>query len=107
MEPDWNDIKVLIALSEAGSVAGAARRLDVDGSTVSRRLAALEEALGVMLIIRGGRDFVITPDGRSALARRVSQSRAGDRSCVREACASTLRAVVRAHEGDLSTVRTQ
>ena len=68
MEPDWNDFKVLIALSEAGSVAGAARRLDVDGSTVSRRLAALEEALGVMLIIRGGRDFVITPDGRCALA---------------------------------------
>ena len=68
MEPDWNDFKVLIALSEAGSVAGAARRLDVDGSTVSRRLAALEEALGVMLIIRGGRDFTITPYGRNALA---------------------------------------
>ena len=67
MEPDWSDFKVLIALSKAGSVAGAARLLDVDGSTVSRRLAALEEALGVMLIIRGGRDFSITPDGRSAL----------------------------------------
>ena len=67
MEPDWSDFRVLIALSEAGSVAGAARLLDVDGSTVSRRLAALEEALGVMLIIRGGRDFVITPDGRNAL----------------------------------------
>ena len=68
MEPEWSDFKVLIALGEAGSVAGAARLLDVDGSTVSRRLAALEEALGVMLIIRGGRDFAITPDGRSALA---------------------------------------
>ena len=68
MDPEWSDVKVLIALSEAGSVAGAARLLDVDGSTVSRRLAALEEALGVMLIIRGGRDFIITPDGRSALA---------------------------------------
>lgn len=68
MDPDWNDFKVLIALSEAGSVAGAARLLDVDGSTVSRRLAALEDALGVMLIIRGGRDFTITPYGRNALA---------------------------------------
>ena len=68
MEPDWSDFRVLIALSEAGSVAGAARLLAVDASTVSRRLAALEDAVGATLVIRGGRDFAITADGRSVLA---------------------------------------
>ena len=49
MEPEWSDFKVLLALASAGSVAGAARELQVDNSTVSRRLAALEEAVGAKL----------------------------------------------------------
>ena len=68
MDAEWSDFKVLIALSEAGSVAGAARLLGIDASTVSRRLAALEDAVGATLVIRGGREFAITADGRSVLA---------------------------------------
>lgn len=68
MEPEWSDFKVLLALASAGSVAGAARELQVDHSTVSRRLAALEEALGTKLAIRSGRDFNWTTDGRTMLA---------------------------------------
>jgi len=67
MEPEWSDFKVLLALASAGSVTGAARALHVDNSTVSRRLAALEEAVGAKLIIRGGRDFNWTAEGRTAL----------------------------------------
>jgi len=66
-EAEWTDYKVLLALSEGGSVAGAARRLGIDASTVSRRLAAAEEALGAVLIIRGGRDFTFTAEGNTAL----------------------------------------
>ena len=68
MEPEWGDFKVLLALASAGSVAGAARELQVDPSTVSRRLAALEDAVGAKLIIRGGRDFNWTAEGRTLLA---------------------------------------
>jgi DNA-binding transcriptional LysR family regulator len=68
MEPEWSDFRVLLALASAGSVAGAARELQVDNSTVSRRLAALEDALGARLIIRGGREFNWTTEGRTALA---------------------------------------
>jgi DNA-binding transcriptional LysR family regulator len=68
MEPEWGDFKVLLALASGGSVAGAARQLQVDSSTVSRRLAALEDAVGAKLIIRGGRDFTWTADGRTLLA---------------------------------------
>ena len=64
MTLEWSDFKVLLALARAGSVAGAARLLQVDNSTVSRRLAALEEAVDARLLVRGGREFSWTPAGR-------------------------------------------
>lgn len=65
MTPEWSDFRVLLALARGGSVAGAARELQVDNSTVSRRLAALEEAVGTQLLIRGGREFTWTAQGRT------------------------------------------
>ena len=67
MALEWSDLKVLLALARAGSVAAAARELQVDHSTISRRLAALEEAVGAKLLIRGGRDFALTVEGRAML----------------------------------------
>ena len=67
-EPEWSDFKFLLALSRGGSVAGAARLLGVDGSTVSRRLAAAEETMGAVLLVRGGREFAFTHEGKAALA---------------------------------------
>ena len=49
-------------------MASAARELQIDNSTVSRRLAALEDAVGAKLIIRGGREFTWTTEGRTLLA---------------------------------------
>lgn len=66
-EPEWNDFRVIQALGRAGSVAGAARLLGIDGSTVSRRLAIAEQALGAVLIVRGGREFAFTAEGQAAL----------------------------------------
>lgn len=66
-DPEWNDFRVLLALGRGRSVAGAARILGVNASTVSRRLAALERALGAVLIVRGGREFAVTAEGRAAL----------------------------------------
>src|SRR6185503_10090044 len=67
MALEWSDLKVLLALSRAGSVAGAARELQVDHSTISRRLAALEDAVNAKLLIRGGREFALTNEGRAML----------------------------------------
>jgi DNA-binding transcriptional LysR family regulator len=67
-EPEWSDFKFLLALSRGGSVAGAARLLGVDGSTVSRRLSAAEETMGAVLLVRGGREFAFTAEGKVALA---------------------------------------
>lgn len=78
-EPEWNDFHVMLALAESGSIAGAARVLGIDGSTVSRRLAIMEEVVGAVLILRGGRVFTITPEGQSAVeAARAMQTAAQD-----------------------------
>ena len=49
----WDDVRLFLALCRASTVGGAARALGVDASTVSRRLAVLEEALSARLFERG------------------------------------------------------
>lgn len=63
----WEDFKVVLALARGGSVAAAARELQVDNSTVSRRLSALEESLGAQILIRNGREFSWTASGQVAV----------------------------------------
>jgi len=48
----WDDLKVLLAVLRAGSFSGAATALTVEQSTVSRRIAALESAIGAILFDR-------------------------------------------------------
>ncbi|MCC1492626.1 LysR family transcriptional regulator [Cognatishimia sp. F0-27] len=66
-EPNWSDFRIILALSNGGSVTGAAKLLGVDASTVSRRLAAAEDAFGAVLIIRGGGVFRFTAEGQAIL----------------------------------------
>ncbi len=42
---DWNALKIFLAIEQAGSLAGAARALGVNHSTVFRRLNTLEKDL--------------------------------------------------------------
>lgn len=48
----WDDIRIFLAVAREGSISGAAQRLGVQHSTVSRRLRSLEEQLGTRLIER-------------------------------------------------------
>lgn len=52
MDLPWDDVRALLALLRTNSLAGAGRRLGVDRSTMSRRVAALEKALGTKLFLR-------------------------------------------------------
>lgn len=65
---DWNDLKYLLALKRAGTLAGAARELAVDHSTVSRRLAALEQSIGSQLLRRTPEGLSFTEAGDAAVA---------------------------------------
>jgi DNA-binding transcriptional LysR family regulator len=49
---DWDDLKVFLHAARGGSLGNAARRLRVDQSTVSRRIARLESTLGTALFER-------------------------------------------------------
>jgi len=56
MSLNWDDLRFVLALRQAGSLGAAARMLKVEQSTASRRLGALEAALGGKLVVR-------TPEG--------------------------------------------
>lgn len=60
-EPDLNLLLTLDALLTEGSVAGAARRLRLSPSAMSRSLARLREATGDPLLVRAGRGLVPSP----------------------------------------------
>lgn len=59
--PDLNLLVALDALLAEGSVAGAARRLRLSPSAMSRALARLRETTGDPLLARAGRGLVPTP----------------------------------------------
>ena len=49
---DWNDLRYVLVLSRTGRLARAARRLRVNETTITRRLACVEKALGSRLFER-------------------------------------------------------
>ncbi|WP_323909220.1 LysR family transcriptional regulator [Aeromonas caviae] len=79
MTPDFNLLITLDALLEEGSVAGAARRLGLSASAMSRALARLRETTGDPLLVRAGRGLIPTPRAqilRYEVARLVQETRA-------------------------------
>lgn len=60
-EPDLNLLFALDALLAEQSVAGAARRLQLSASAMSRTLSRLRETTGDPLLVRAGRNMVLTP----------------------------------------------
>ena len=60
-DPDFNLLIALDALLTAGSVVGAARRLGLSASAMSRTLSRLRAAAGDPLLVRAGRHMVLTP----------------------------------------------
>jgi DNA-binding transcriptional LysR family regulator len=64
-ELDWNDLRYFLRAAQAGTLAGAARAMNVDHSTIGRRLSALERALGAPLMIRAPDGLHLTPLGAS------------------------------------------
>ncbi|MGV8950667.1 MAG: LysR family transcriptional regulator [Cypionkella sp.] len=59
--PDLNLLLTLDVLLSEGSVAGAARRLGLSASAMSRALARLRQVTGDPLLVRAGRALVPTP----------------------------------------------
>ncbi|MFT3765200.1 MAG: LysR family transcriptional regulator [Minicystis sp.] len=64
---NWDDLRFVLALSRAGSLARAAKELSVDHSTVGRRVEALEADLGVRLFTRTTTGYVLTAEAEALL----------------------------------------
>lgn len=63
----WDDLRFLLALSRAGSLARAGLELGVDHTTVGRRIEAVEQALGVRLFVRSPSGYGLTSEGNALL----------------------------------------
>lgn len=64
---DWNDARFFVAVAESGSTLAAGRALRVSQTTVARRIAALEEALGVILFDKRRAGYALTGAGAALL----------------------------------------
>ncbi|MGE1563630.1 LysR family transcriptional regulator [Pantoea septica] len=60
-DPDFNLLVALDYLLAEASVAGAARRLNLSTSAMSRTLSRLREVTGDPILVRAGRNMVLTP----------------------------------------------
>ncbi|MHA3791722.1 LysR substrate-binding domain-containing protein [Sphingomonas sp. YL-JM2C] len=100
---DLNDLRLFVQAVDHGGFAAAARALGLQKSKLSRRIALLEERLGVRLIQRSTRRFSITEIGQEYYRRCVAmlveaeaaqavidQSRSEPRGVVRLSCPTGL-----------------
>lgn len=73
---DWDHLRVFLAIARTRRVAIAARRLEIEHTTVSRRLDALEGQIGTPLFYRTANGYLLTPAGDSILAAAETMERA-------------------------------
>jgi DNA-binding transcriptional LysR family regulator len=66
---DWNDLRYFVAVAREGSTLAAGRQLRVSQTTVARRIAALEGALGFPIFEKRQAGYALTPLGRDLLGR--------------------------------------
>lgn len=65
----WDDVRYFLALARNGSLSATSRALNVEHSTVSRRVGNLEIEIQVKLFDRLARGWVLTPEGKELYER--------------------------------------
>jgi DNA-binding transcriptional LysR family regulator len=87
---DWDDLKPFLAVARHGSTTAAARELQLDQSTVQRRITSLEGRIGQALVQRHPTGYRLTAYGESlvpfaeAVERQVSALEQRIRDSARE-----------------------
>lgn len=74
--PDWDDLRVFLAVARGESLSAAARLLKCDAATVGRHIARLEEALGQPLFSKSPQGYALNAAGERLLihAERAEQA---------------------------------
>jgi DNA-binding transcriptional LysR family regulator len=65
--PEWTDLRFFLELARAGTLSGASRRLEVEHTTVARRIDRLEIQLGTTLFDRSREGYELTDMGLALL----------------------------------------
>lgn len=60
---NWDDMRLFLAVARSGSISSGARALDLQHSTVSRRMRKLEQDMGVRLFDKVQSGYALTPAG--------------------------------------------
>ena len=107
---DWDDLRYFVQAARTKTLAGAARALGVEHTTIGRRLTALERALGAQLFIRGPDGLRLTPLAERVLplvedveraVRAVQERVASDKMRVRLAVPSGFTPLITARLAEL------
>jgi len=64
---NWDDMRVFLAVARGESLSRAARDLRMDPATVGRRVARLEDRLGVILFVKSPQGYALTEAGERML----------------------------------------
>lgn len=66
---NWDDGKLFLAIARSGQMLAASRQLGLNQATLSRRMAAMEKALGVNLLIRRTNGCTLTDEGQTLMEK--------------------------------------
>jgi len=72
----WDDLRYFLRAAQTKTLAGAARSMGVEHTTIGRRLSALERALGAPLVLRGPEGLTLTPLGERIVPHVMEVERA-------------------------------
>ena len=109
-EPNWDDIRIFLAVARSGSLTEAARRLGLSQPTIGRHLRSLEDLAGARLFDRLPNRLELTARGRAllqaaggmeegagALLRELHQAAAAEAEPVQVTATSSVSLFLTAH----------
>ena len=72
MQPNWDDIRLFLAVARARTLSKAGSELRLDPATLGRRIARLEETLNSALFVKSPQGYALTARGQELLTRATS-----------------------------------
>ncbi|MFV0514275.1 MAG: LysR family transcriptional regulator [Jhaorihella sp.] len=76
MDPQWDDMKIFLAVAREESLSGAGRVLRLDPATVGRRIARLEQAMDTPLFVKSPQGYAMSAAGDRLLAHAEAAEQA-------------------------------
>lgn len=76
MAPNWDDMRIFLAVAREESLSAAGRLLKIDPATVGRRIARLEVSLDAPLFTKSQQGYVLTSAGERLMAHGLQAEEA-------------------------------